>query len=78
MIPGIAESDAIKYGALSNADKNLYRTLFYEKTSTATMLNEVEWSEEKWREYQNTYIRDFFEDNFVLINLLLPASATTS
>ena len=41
-LPGVSESDAIKYGTLSDTEKDLYRAIFYEKTATATMLNEVE------------------------------------
>ncbi|HKM42596.1 MAG TPA: alpha/beta hydrolase [Limnochordia bacterium] len=41
-IPGIAESDAIKYGALTDAEKELYRVVFYRRTATRTMLNEVQ------------------------------------
>lgn len=41
LLPGIAESDAIKYGTLTDAEKEIYRAVFYAKTSTVTMLNEV-------------------------------------
>ena len=40
-LPNIAESDAIKYGTLSNSEKELYRTIFYRRTATKSMLNEV-------------------------------------
>lgn len=40
-IPGLAESDAIKYGRLSDAEKELYKLIFYRRTSTQTMINEV-------------------------------------
>ncbi len=43
MLPGVSESDAIKYGTLSDVEKEIYRAIFYEKTATTTMLNEVEW-----------------------------------
>ena len=46
MIPGISESDATKYGTLSDTEKNIYKAIFYEKTATTTMLNEVEWIKE--------------------------------
>lgn len=39
--PSIAESDAIKYGTLTDAQKELYRVVFYRRTATKTMLNEV-------------------------------------
>lgn len=42
ILPGIAESDAIKYGTLSDTEKDTYRAIFFEKTATTTMLNEVE------------------------------------
>lgn len=42
ILPGVSESDAIKYGTLSDTEKDLYRAVFYEKTATITMLNEVE------------------------------------
>ncbi len=42
VLPGISESDAIKHGTLTDAEKEIYRAVFYEKTATTTMLNEVE------------------------------------
>lgn len=42
LLPGIAESDAIRYGTLSDEEKEIYRAVFYEKTATVTMLNEVQ------------------------------------
>lgn len=41
LIPGISESDAIKYGTLSEEEKEIYRAVFYNRTATTTMLNEV-------------------------------------
>ena len=41
-IPGISESDAIKYGTLSDDEKEIYRAIFYSRTATVTMRNEVE------------------------------------
>ena len=41
LLPGIAESDAIKYGTLTDSEKDVYRAIFYAKTATVTMLNEV-------------------------------------
>lgn len=41
-IPGIDESDAIKYGTLSEQEKELYKAIFYRKTATSSMLNEVQ------------------------------------
>jgi len=41
LIPGISESDAIKHGSLSEKEKEIYRAVFYNRTATVTMLNEV-------------------------------------
>lgn len=41
ILPGVAESDAIKYGTLSDEEKELYRAIFYSRTATTTMMNEV-------------------------------------
>lgn len=40
--PSLAKSDAIKYGTLTDAEKELYRVIFYRRTATKTMLNEVQ------------------------------------
>lgn len=40
-IPGISESDAIKYGTLSDEEKEIYKAVFYSRTATLTMLNEA-------------------------------------
>ena len=40
-VPGLAESDAIKYGTLSDKEKEIYRALFYRRTATVTMINEA-------------------------------------
>lgn len=42
MIPNISDSDAIKFGTLSDKEKDIYRAIFYSRTSTETMLDEVE------------------------------------
>lgn len=42
LIPSISESDAIKYGTLSEEEKNIYRAIFYSRTATVTMINETE------------------------------------
>lgn len=39
-LPNIAESDAIKYGTLTEEEKEIYRAVFYNKTATATMIDE--------------------------------------
>ena len=41
VIPGLAESDAIKYGTLTEEEKNIYRALFYYRTATETMIDEA-------------------------------------
>lgn len=41
-IPNLAESDAIKYGTLTDAEKELYKVIFYRRTATKTMINEVQ------------------------------------
>ena len=40
LIPGIAESDAIQHGTLSDREKEIYRAVFYSRTATVTMINE--------------------------------------
>lgn len=40
LIPGIAESDAIQHGTLSDEEKEIYRAVFYSRTATVTMINE--------------------------------------
>lgn len=40
-IPNVAESDAIKYGTLTEEEKEIYRAVFYRRTATESMLNEV-------------------------------------
>ena len=42
LIPGIAESDAIQRGTLSDREKEIYRAVFYSRTATVTMINEGE------------------------------------
>lgn len=41
LIPSLSESDAIKYGTLTDDEKKLYKTIFYRRTATSTMINEV-------------------------------------
>ncbi len=42
LIPGIAESDAIKYGSLTLEEKEIYKAVFYRRTGTKDMLTEVQ------------------------------------
>lgn len=39
--PSLADSEAIKYGTLTEHEKEVYRAVFYRRTATATMLNEA-------------------------------------
>ncbi len=41
-LPGASESDAIRFGSLTEEDKALYRAVFYKRTATADMLREVQ------------------------------------
>lgn len=41
LITTLAESDAIKYGTLTDGEKKMYRAIFYSRTATATMINEA-------------------------------------
>ncbi|GAB3056157.1 alpha/beta hydrolase [Virgibacillus ainsalahensis] len=40
-IPNLSESDAIKYGSLTDKEKDLYKVIFYRRTSTKNMIKEV-------------------------------------
>ncbi len=42
-IPGISESDAIKYGTLTDQEKDIYKAVFYSRTATVTMIDEVKY-----------------------------------
>ena len=62
-IPSLAESDAIKAGTLSEKEKEIYRAVFYQKTATVTMIDEVKavkqnasFTKEKWRSIPENYI----------------------
>lgn len=41
LIPGVSDSDAIKYGTLSENEKEIYKAVFYSRTITAPMINEI-------------------------------------
>ncbi len=45
-IPGISDSDAVKYGTLSDIEKEIYKAVFYNRTATVTMINETGWVKE--------------------------------
>lgn len=36
-----SDSDAVKYGTLSDAEKEIYKAVFYSRTATVTMINET-------------------------------------
>ena len=42
LLPGVSESDAIKYGTLTEEEKEIYRAVFYNRTLTSTMIKEVQ------------------------------------
>lgn len=46
LMPQLAESDAIKYGTLTEDEKNIYRALFYSRTATSSMINECRYVKE--------------------------------
>lgn len=56
ILPGVSESDAIKYGRLTDTEKEIYRAIFYEKTATTTMLNEVSAIKENAKIVQNNKV----------------------
>ncbi|MFJ6209171.1 hypothetical protein [Lysinibacillus sp. NPDC092081] len=39
--PSLSESDAIKYGTLTDEEKELYKVIFYRRTVTKNMVNEI-------------------------------------
>lgn len=41
LLPGIAESDAIQSGQLTEEEEDLYRAVFYRRTLTTPMVNEI-------------------------------------
>lgn len=51
-MPHLSESDAIKYGSLTEEEKDLYRMLFYRRTSTNNMINEVKHIKENAKEVE--------------------------
>src|SRR5699024_538721 len=40
-IPSLSKSDAIKYGNLTDEEKKLYKVIFYRRTLTKDMINEI-------------------------------------
>lgn len=43
LIPGISESEAIKHGTLTKYEKDIYKAIFYRRTATSTMIQEMEY-----------------------------------
>ncbi len=41
LLPGVAESEAMKYGTLIEEEKEIYKAVFFSRTATTTMMNEV-------------------------------------
>lgn len=41
LVPAAAESAAIRYGTLTEEEKEIYKAVFYRRTATQTMINEV-------------------------------------
>jgi len=41
LMPGIAESEAIRHGTLSDEEKEIYKAVFYRRTATVTMIDEM-------------------------------------
>ena len=54
LIPGIAESDAIQHGTLSDREKEIYRAVFYSRTATVTMINECATVKENAKRVEST------------------------
>ncbi len=42
LLPGVAESEAMKYGTLTEDEKEIYKAVFFSRTATTTMMNEVD------------------------------------
>ena len=53
LIPGISESDAIKYGTLTEQEKEIYRAVFFNRTATTTMINECKAVKENAKKVEN-------------------------
>lgn len=46
ILPSIANGDAVKYGTLTDTEKDIYRAVFYNRTATKTMIDEVKYIKE--------------------------------
>ena len=75
LIPGIAESDAIQHGTLSDSEKDIYRAVFYSRTATVTMINETasvkenakKWKAGEFHNFQCCYLFQMVQAEPVLI-----------
>lgn len=52
LLPGVSESEASKYGTLTDKEKKIYKAVFYSRSSTSTMINEVRTVKENARKVQ--------------------------
>ena len=56
LLPGVSDSDAITNGTLSDREKEIYKAVFYNRTATITMLNEVKSIKENARKVESDNI----------------------
>ena len=56
LLPGVSDSDAITNGTLSDKEKEIYKAVFYNRTATITMLNEVKSIKENARKVESDNI----------------------
>lgn len=42
LVPALADGDAVRYGTLTEVEKDIYRAVFFSRTATKTMVNEAE------------------------------------
>lgn len=54
LIPGIAQSDAMQSGTLSDQEKEMYGAVFYSRTATVTMIHEIVTVQENAKTVENT------------------------
>lgn len=53
VIPSLANGYAVKYGMLSDTEKEIYRAVFYSRTATKTMINEAKYIKENAKVVSN-------------------------
>ncbi len=56
LLPGVAESEAMKYGTLTEEEKEIYKAVFFSRTATTTMMNEVSSIKENAKTVENAGI----------------------